>query len=181
MQRPIPRFAVVHATCDDTLMNTAKTPLQRVVLLIGSIGPLGHLPASGTITVALLGIPLFWVTSTWPTVTYLAVLAVFIAAAVWVHATGDKLLGEQDSRKLVWDELAGFAVAVTWVPFTWQLAVLAFVMERLIDIVKVPPADWIDERWHGGVGVVADDVVAGIYTCALLHVAIHFAPSWLGL
>jgi phosphatidylglycerophosphatase A len=153
----------------------------RILLLIGSIGPLGHLPASGTVTVAVIGIPLFWLMHTWPAPVYVVVSLVFIAVAIWIHHLGDALLGEKDSRKLVWDELAGFMVAVAFMPFTWRLALLAFLLERAIDIVKVPPANWIEKHWPGGWGVVGDDLVAGLYTLVILHAAIHFIPGWVGV
>jgi phosphatidylglycerophosphatase A len=152
-----------------------------VLLLLGSIGPFGHLPASGTITVAALGPPFFWTFSRLtPTIQIVAILA-FSAASMCLHHVGDKLLGEKDSRKLVWDELAGFFVAVAFLPFTWQLCVAAVLLERVLDVLKAPPANWIDRKWHNGVAVVADDLVAGIYTCLLLHAAVHFAPTWLGI
>lgn len=154
---------------------------DRAVLLIGSIGPLGHLPASGTITVAVIGIPLFWLMHTWVHWLYVIVTLVFIGLAIWIHDVGDSLLGEKDSRKLVWDELAGFLIAVAFVPFTWHLAIAAFLIERVIDIVKVPPARWIERSWPSGWGVVGDDVAAGLYTCAILHVTIHFRPDVVGL
>ena len=155
----------------------------RILLLIGSIGPLGHLPASGTVTVAVIGIPLFFLKDRWAVSApvYVVVSLVFIGLSIWIHHLGDALLGEKDSRKLVWDELAGFLVAVAFMPFTWQLALLAFLLERAIDIVKVPPANWIEKHWPGGWGVVGDDHVAGLYTLIILHAAIHFFPGFVGV
>jgi len=102
-------------------------------------------------------------------------------AAVWLHATGDRILAEKDSRTLVWDEVAGFLVAVAFVPFTWQLAILAFVLERTIDVIKVPPANWIEKHWPSGWGVVGDDIAAGLYTCAILHIAVYLRPDLCGV
>ena len=146
-----------------------RTPAQRALLLIGSLGPLGYLPASGTLTVALVGVPLFYLMHAWQPAVYGAVTLAFAAVSIWLHQVGDRILGEKDSRKLVWDELVGFMLAVAFLPFSYKLAVLALVLERSIDIVKVPPANWIEKRWPGGWGVVGDDVVAGVYTCAILH------------
>jgi len=157
--------------------------VRRAILLIGSVGPLGHLPASGTVTVAALGIPVFWWFSEfheqelWQVMIVLA----FAGASMCLHHVGDQLLSEQDSRQLVWDELAGFLAAIVFLPFTWQLAVIAILLERALDVLKPPPANWIDRSWHGGVGVVADDLVAGAYTCVLLHVTIWAAPTWVGI
>ncbi len=162
-------------------MAAERTSMQRAWLLLGSIGPLGHLPASGTVTVAVVGIPLFWVMHRWSPSLYVIVTLAFTASSIYVHHTGDRILGEKDSRRLVWDELVGFLFAVAFVPFTWRLAVVAFVVERVLDIVKVPPARQIEDYWPGGWGVVGDDVVAGLYTCGLLHLLVHFAPDVVGL
>lgn len=154
---------------------------HRVCVVAGSLGPLGHLPASGTVTVAVVGVPVFWLVQSWSAPTFVVVTLAFTGASVWLHAAGDRILGEKDSRRLVWDEIVGFLFAIAFVPFTWQIALLAFLLERFLDIVKVPPANWIERRWPGGWGVVGDDVVAGLYTCALLHLAIQMMPRWLGI
>ncbi|MFQ5461069.1 MAG: phosphatidylglycerophosphatase A [Phycisphaerae bacterium] len=153
----------------------------RWIVRIGAIGPLGYLPASGTATVALVGIPVFALTRDCPVSVYLVGLAIFTAGSIWIHDVGDRILGEKDSRKLVWDELAGFFLAVLLVPFTWQLALLALLLERTLDISKVPPANWVENRVPGGWGVVGDDLIAGLYTCLLLHAACHYFPGVLGL
>jgi len=155
---------------------------RRVLLWIASIGPIGHLPASGTVAVALVGVPIYYLTCRWPVLLYVVAVVVYSLLAVWVHDVGDRLLGEKDSRKLVLDELAGFFIAVAGLGvFTWPLAILAVLVERGFDILKVPPANWVERRWPGGWGVVGDDVVAGLYTCAIMHGVIRWAPGWVGL
>ncbi|MBI4718846.1 MAG: phosphatidylglycerophosphatase A [Planctomycetes bacterium] len=149
---------------------------HRALILLGSVGPLGYLPASGTATVAVVGIPLFWLTRGWPLAVYLPATVAFTAAAVALHHTGDVLLGEKDSRKLVWDELVGFLFATIAVPFNWKTAAIAFFLERGIDILKVPPGRQIEDHLPGGWGVVGDDVVAGLYTCAVLHALCFVFP-----
>jgi len=167
---------------NETTTERANTPKRSALLLIGSIGPLGHLPASGTCTVILVGIPAYYALHGLSAVPYAVLVVAFSLASVWLHARGDALLGEKDSRKLVWDELAGFLVAVAFLPgFTWQLALSAVVVERLFDIAKIPPANWVEQRWPGGWGVVGDDLVAGAYTCALLHLGVYYLRGPLGL
>ena len=162
-------------------MNPNK-PWQRAFVLIGSLGPLGYLPASGTVTVALLGPFLYWQMHSLSPQIYLAITLGFTAVSVWVHSVGDRILGEKDSRRLVWDELVGFLFAMIWIQtFHWQILVVAVLVERAIDILKVPPANWVEDHWPGGWGVVGDDVVAGLYTCMILHGLMYVAPSWLGL
>lgn len=162
-------------------MANDRTRMQRGLLLLGSFGPVGHLPASGTMAVALVGLPLYWFAARHMSIgAYLAVAVVFTLASVLLHDAGDRILGEKDSRKLVWDELVGFMFAMTAVPATWQLVVLGFFLERALDIAKVPPANLVERKVPGGWGVVGDDVVAGLYTCALLHGAWYLAPGLFG-
>lgn len=155
---------------------------ERALLLIGSFGGVGYLPASGTVSVALVGIPLFLLLAQLPPAAYLVFVSAFTLASVWLHEAGDKVLGEHDSGKLVWDEQAGFWIAMALLPaVTWQLVVLGFLLERGLDILKPWPAGALERRAPGGWGVVLDDVVAGLYARLLLGVACVAAPGWLGL
>jgi phosphatidylglycerophosphatase A len=166
----------------DGTMADQRTTNQRILLLFGSVGPLGYAPASGTVTVAVVGIPLYLLMQHYLSLAaYIVVTIVFTGVSVLVHDAGDRILGEKDSRKLVLDELVGFFVAMTAVPATWQLIVLGFFLERGIDIAKIFPANLVERRLPGGWGVVGDDVVAGLYTLGLLHLACHFLPAAVGL
>lgn len=151
------------------------------MLLIGSIGPLGHLPASGTVTVLVLGPPAMWLLADVPTSATVVITFAIVLASVAIHDAGDRVLNTKDSRTLVWDEIAGFLVAICTVKaFSLPLLAIAFFAERAIDIAKVPPANWIERRWPGGWGVVGDDVAAGLYTAAILHAAIALVPAVMG-
>lgn len=162
-------------------MTKSRTVAEHLLILVGSLGPLGHAPASGTVTVAVIGVPLFWLMHELPPAAYLLATAILVIASVAIHHVGDQILDDKDSGLLVWDELAGFFVAVAFVPFTWQLAMAAFLLERALDIMKLPPADRIEREWPGGWGVVGDDLIAGLYTCAILHTLIRFAPGLAGV
>ena len=89
----------------------------RLLLGVASIGPLGYLPASGTVTVAVVGVPMFYFLHAWPSAAYLAFTLAFTAAAIVLHDWGDRLMGTKDSRLLVWDEIAGFLVAVAFAQY----------------------------------------------------------------
>ncbi len=153
--------------------------VRKLLVSIGSVGPLGHAPASGTVTVAVVGVPLFWATAGWPVAWTVALLVGFSAAAVAVHDICGRILGEKDSPILVWDEIAGYLVATAGFGFSWPLALLAFFVERAIDIVKIYPASWIDRHGTGGLGDVGDDLVAGAYAWLCLRIVAHFVPGLL--
>lgn len=154
---------------------------RRWLLAIGSCGYLGYLPASGTVAVAVVAVPLYAGSASLPTSVYIPIVAAFTALAVWVHDRGDRILGEKDSGKLVFDELVGYWIAMVALPVTWQLIVLGFVVERVFDVLKLWPANVLERRVPGGWGVVLDDVVAGLYACGVLHAISRFLPGWVGI
>ena len=103
------------------------------------------------------------------------VLSAVLVAAICIlgiHLTGhaEKYLGH-DAGSIVWDEFAGFAVAVWYIPMSWPVVLGAFLLFRFFDITKLPPAR-AAEKLPAGWGIIADDVVAGIYT----NLALRFLP-----
>lgn len=79
------------------------------------------------------------------------------------------MLGEHDSGEIVIDEVVGMLIALLWIPPTFPNLAIGFLLFRVFDIVKVWPASTIDRRVPGGVGVVLDDVVSGIYANLLMQ------------
>jgi len=106
--------------------------------------------------------------------TLLSALA-FMAVAVSVSTEAERVLGH-DSSRIVVDEFAGLLVAVLFLPKSPFVYAAAFVLFRLADILKPFPARRA-ESLPGGVGIVADDVVAGVYANALVRIMIA-AGGW---
>ncbi len=115
-------------------------------------------------TVGTLGaIPLFWILATQlPPVSYLAATVIFSALAIFVAHIHELHSPTHDEPQFVMDEVAGFLVTMAWVPATPLAIVVGFVVFRFFDIVKPFPISYIDRKVEGGVGTVADDLVAGI-------------------
>lgn len=107
-----------------------------------------------------------------------AVFAIALAGT-WAASRTEKLSGSKDPGKVVIDEVAGQFIALIPVPFVlgaaWWSVILAFILFRFFDIVKPYPARKL-ESLHGGLGIMADDVVAGIY--AAIVVALAVVMSW---
>ena len=92
---------------------------------------------------------------------YWGVVVAVSLAAVWICGRADKAMGTHDNPRIVLDEVVGVWVAAAGLPRAARPALLAFVLFRLFDSVKVPPYRWL-ERLPGGIGVVADDLGAGV-------------------
>jgi phosphatidylglycerophosphatase A len=95
-------------------------------------------------------------------------VAAFVALSIWVAGRAEVALGH-DSRRIVIDEFAGFLVAVAFLPKSALVYVLAFVLFRVLDVLKPFPARRV-EAAGGGVGVVLDDLVVGVYTNVLVRI-----------
>jgi phosphatidylglycerophosphatase A len=136
---------------------------------IASAGGLGYLPKAPGTWGTLAGIPLWYLLKDVSLGVYLASLAVLCAVACAVSEKVERMYGLHDVQWIVIDEVVGFLCTVIAVPWgVWQVCV-AFAVFRVLDMFKPYPISWIDRHVKGGVGVVMDDVAAGLVGCALLH------------
>jgi phosphatidylglycerophosphatase A len=109
---------------------------------------------------------LVWLGGPW---TLLAATAVVFLAGLWAGARYAAASGGGDPGAVVVDEVAGQWLALFPVALDLRLYPVAFVAFRFFDIAKVWPADWMDRKLKGGFGIMADDVVAGLYAAALAY------------
>jgi phosphatidylglycerophosphatase A len=127
-------------------------------------------PAPGTFGAAIWGLPLAWAIGQlrgicWQVVAIITVNLVGIPLAT---VAGKVLGGKKDNQAIIWDEIATTPIVFLLVPLTnWKVAVAGFVAHRLFDITKPPPARQL-EQLPEGLGVMADDWIAGIYACLLM-------------
>ena len=103
----------------------------------------------------------------------LAVLAavIFIFLAIQIAAEAVKILKETDPGCIVIDEIAGMMIVLLGLPFNWATVAIGFIFFRILDILKPFPIGHLERRFTGGVGVVIDDVAAGI----IANIALRFA------
>ncbi|MGH8714315.1 MAG: phosphatidylglycerophosphatase A family protein [Casimicrobiaceae bacterium] len=95
---------------------------------------------------------------------YAIAVALAFAVGVWAADRTGRDLGAADHGAIVWDEVVAFLVVLFFVGADPVHQAFAFLLFRLFDVVKPPPAGLIDREWHHGFGVMADDLVAAAYT-----------------
>ena len=120
--------------------------------------------APGTIG-TLVAFPMYWYLA--PRLTnamFLLVLIWSFAIGVWVCDKTGKALGVADYGGIVWDEIVAFLLVLFFTPPGWEWSFLAFVLFRFFDIIKPPPIRYFDSNWHGGLGVMFDDLLAAGYS-----------------
>lgn len=105
-----------------------------------------------------------------------ALLALVVVAGTWAAGRAERLLGKKDPGAIVVDEMMGQIVSVLPFALTPATLLAGFVLFRVFDVVKPPPARG-SQRIPGGVGVVVDDLIAGVYAAAVLGV-LHAVLGW---
>jgi phosphatidylglycerophosphatase A len=103
----------------------------------------------------------------------IALAAVAVLAGIPAATRVGRASGLKDPQCVVIDEVAGQLVTLIAAPITWQSLLLGFILFRAFDIVKPPPIRYL-ERLPEGVGIVVDDVGAGLYALAIVQMALHF-------
>lgn len=117
----------------------------------------------------LLAIPFYLVLQPLPLWAYLSVVLAVILASAWLSDVISKEIQAHDHPGMNLDEFAGFFVTMINAPLGWPWVLLGFILFRVFDIWKPWPIDWIDEKIHGGLGMILDDVAAGIMAMIIIQ------------
>ena len=148
--------------------NLLRSPAQFLAFGFGS----GLSPKAPGTFGTLAAIPLFWLLSHLNLGLYTLAILLTFTAGIWICGEASKQLGVHDHGGIVWDEFVGFWIAMWALPPTWPWILAGFILFRLFDIVKPWPIGPLDKKVHGGLGIMIDDVVAGLMACACLHLTL---------
>ncbi|MEM7054477.1 MAG: phosphatidylglycerophosphatase A [Pseudomonadota bacterium] len=121
----------------------------------------------GTLLGMLLWLPFVGL----PMMPALLLILLMFVLGIWICSAASKALGVHDHGGIVWDEMVAIWLVLAFMPFDWRWWLAAFVLFRLFDIVKPVPINWLDRRLTDGLGIMVDDIVAAIYTLAVLWLA----------
>jgi phosphatidylglycerophosphatase A len=143
---------------------------QRIIILLASGGGVGFLPRIPGTLGTVIAIPISLALNRLAAIdpfTAAVTLAALVLVAIVLADQAARVLERKDPPIVVIDEIAGFALANFMTGGTIGL-IIAFVFFRFFDIAKVFPADRL-EALPGGVGIVLDDIMAGLYTFVILR------------
>ncbi|MCB0357076.1 MAG: phosphatidylglycerophosphatase A [Bdellovibrionales bacterium] len=154
--------------------------MNSLVKFTATWGYLGRLPKAPGTWGSLGALPFVLLMMHLGPLTYLTTTFMFTLVALWVCIAYENQAPNHDAEEVVIDEVAGVFITMAWLPMTWQSFVFGFFLFRLLDILKPYPISWIDKKVQGGLGVLADDILAGVFSNIILQV-IYNKTSWLGV
>jgi len=136
--------------------------MRIFILAIATGAGSGYAPvASGTVGSAV-GLGLWWMIAGFGPAVYALAVVALVVLGIWAADRAQAIFRRHDDGRITIDEVAGMLISLAWLPARLEVVGTAFLFFRLFDIWKPEPAR-AAERLPGGLGVMADDLVAGVY------------------
>ena len=153
--------------------------LNGIAVFIATFGYVGYFPVApgtaGSLAALLLYALVRWLGT--PAVELVAIVAV-LAIGIWAANGTERALNRKDPGPVVIDEVLGMLLTLAFMPLSWWGIAVGFLLFRILDVVKPFPAGRL-EHLPGGLGIMADDAMAGVYGQLLMRMAIAMWPAWL--
>ncbi len=148
--------------------------MHTLIMIIATGFYSGYLPKAPGTWGSLVGLALFFLLHTLSLEVYLAVVTGIFIIGTFAAGEAEKIMDRKDPGLFVIDEIVGMLITMIAIPATPLAMTLGFILFRIFDIWKPFPIRLIDQRLHGGLGIMLDDVVAGIYSLIILQLVIRF-------
>ncbi|WP_455219406.1 phosphatidylglycerophosphatase A family protein [Kaarinaea lacus] len=142
-----------------------RNPIYWLAVGLGS----GLAPKAPGTAGTLVAIPIYLLLDGLLLWQYLVIVIAGLIVGIWICDVAARQLGVHDDPSIVWDEIIGFLITMIAAPVGWFWIVTGFVLFRFFDIVKPWPIRTIDRRVAGGMGIMLDDVLAGIYSLVCMQ------------
>ncbi|MEW7976306.1 MAG: phosphatidylglycerophosphatase A [Candidatus Sedimenticola endophacoides] len=129
----------------------------------------GALPKAPGTAGTLAAVPLYLLLMELPAATYLVLVLGLFLIGIPICGRTAADLGVHDHGGIVWDEWVGFLLTMWLAPPGWFWLLAGFTLFRFFDILKPWPIGWLDRRVGGGLGIMLDDLMAGVYAFGCLQ------------
>ncbi len=146
---------------------------DKLARLLGTWFYVGLLPVAPGTAASFVGMVMAVALRPLPVV-YVVLTAAIIVVGIKAGEMVEKQSGKKDPGIVVIDEVAGILIAVFLLPLRFDVMIVAFFLFRAFDMFKIYPVNKF-EKYEGGVGIMMDDVIAGIYTNLIMHAAVRLA------
>lgn len=143
-----------------------------IIKTVSTFFYVGYLPLIPGTFASLAGAYLFYLLKD-NLILYSAFTLSLLIIGFFITGKAENIFAQKDSRYIVIDEVTGMFLALVLVPYSFRMFILGFFLFRILDTLKPYPANRI-EHLKGSLGVMGDDIVAGLYTNIILQVAFRF-------
>ena len=147
-----------------------RNPLHFIAFGLGS----GAAPVAPGTFGTLAAVVFYLLLQHLPIYSYLLVILVAFVVGIRICGRTAEDIGVHDHGGIVWDEFVGFWITMIAVPKGWMWIICGFILFRMFDIVKPWPIGWLDKQVSGGLGIMLDDVLAGVYAAVCLHLLVWY-------
>ena len=140
-------------------------PIQFLALGFGS----GLAPKAPGTFCTLAAVPIFLLLFPLSPIYYALVVLFMTISGIYICQKTADAVGVHDHGAIVWDEIVGFLITMFMIPVSWQSLLMGFILFRFFDIVKPWPICFIDKKVQGGLGIMLDDVLAGLFSLLIMQ------------
>jgi phosphatidylglycerophosphatase A len=152
-------------------MEIIKDPVHFLAFGLGS----GLSPKAPGTFGTLMALFLYWfLLADMDVYWYVAVVVASIPLGIYLCGESARRLGVHDYGGIVWDEFSGLWITFILAPKHWLVALVGFALFRFFDILKPWPIKWADEKVSGGLGIMLDDILAGLMSLLVLQLLLSF-------
>jgi phosphatidylglycerophosphatase A len=155
--------------------------MSGLAVFIATFGYVGYFPIAPGTAGSLAALALYalvrWAGT--PAVELVTIIAVLVIG-IWAATGTERALARKDPGPVVIDEVLGMLITLAFLPLSlWGIAA-GFLIFRLLDVIKPFPAGRL-EHLPAGLGIMADDAMAGVYAHLMLRILVMMAPAWLAV
>ncbi len=152
------------------------TSQDKLTLLLATWFGVGNLPFMPGTWGSVAALPLWWLLQHLGPLGYASAVIFLGAAGIYLSGRAAGCLNQADAPVIVIDEVVGQLITLAPCPVNWAAVGLGVILFRFFDILKPFPIGAIDSRLRGGLGIVLDDVVAGLYAGLALFALLKVMP-----
>ncbi len=137
--------------------------MKYFILIISTGIGIGYLPLAPGTFGSLLAIPIYILLRFNSSFIYGLFLIIFISFSIFISDHAQKYFIKEDDQRIVIDEIAGLLCTFLFLERTFFSILIGFILFRIFDILKPFPIRRLEKRFKGGLGIVLDDIIAGVY------------------
>ena len=152
--------------------------MRRLGVWIATSGPAGYAPIAPGTAGSAVGVVLYLATRHWPFQFQTLLVILVSAVGIWAATVAAQHFSRPDPSHVVIDEVAGQLLTYLGLGLNWPGVIAGFLLFRALDIIKPWPARKLEDL-HGGVGIMADDLMAAVYANLILRGVAYALPGWL--